>query len=357
MRRAIAVARKGQPQMVHPNPRVGAVIVHKGKIVSEGGHERFGGPHAEVVAIKRLSKIPAGAVLYVTLEPCAHFGKTPPCTDLIIQSGIRRVVIGNRDPHPCVNGRGIGQLRTAGIKVTSGVLDKEVLELNRDFYHWVRTGRPYVVIKIAESLDGKSATPSGQSKWITQTKARRMGRQLRAECDAVLVGSGTVLKDDPGLNAGRRGSASPIKIVLDSRLRTPLRARLFGTRRRPSKVILAISDHASRSAKAKAARKAALLTIRRTGEGRLDWKELLPALGKLGIVRLLVEGGSETIASLLKEKLAQEICFFIAPTIIGGRNSIGAVGGEGPADLRHAVKLKHMRVSMAGRDLMIKGVL
>ena len=231
MKRALNLARKGQG-FVHPNPLVGAVLVKNNKIIGEGAHERFGGPHAEVNAIRRAAQSPAGATLYITLEPCAHTGKTPPCTDLILKSNIKRVVVGAKDPHPLVSGKGLRILRNKGVRVETGVLEKEAAAMNRDFNYWVRRKVPYVIAKVAQSLDGKIATKRGQSQWITGEEARRYGHGLRAASDAILVGVNTILRDDPRLSVrlgkGRGAiNRAPTKVILDSRLRTPLRARIF----------------------------------------------------------------------------------------------------------------------------------
>jgi diaminohydroxyphosphoribosylaminopyrimidine deaminase / 5-amino-6-(5-phosphoribosylamino)uracil reductase len=304
-----------------------------------------------------LKTVPKRSTLYVTLEPCVHFGKTPPCADYVIARGIDRVVIGSKDPNPLVGGKGIARLRQAGIRVVSGVLEEKTDALNKEFNYWIRHQRPYVTVKMAQSLDGKIATPRGQSRWISGRKARALSHRLRARSDAVLVGIGTVLKDDPALTVRGVGKArSPIKIVLDSYLETPPDARLF---REPldAKVLLAACCRAPASRKRILEKKAVVLTIREKRKGFLDCQELMTALGKLGIVSVLAEGGSQAAAGLLKAGVVQEIYWVVAPIIIGGADSPGSVGGVGPRWLRQALKIKKMNCRFIGNDLLIHGVL
>lgn len=357
MRRAVCLARRGLGR-VHPNPLVGAVLVKDNRIIGEGAHERFGGPHAEAVAIGKARVSPRGATLYVTLEPCAHFGKTPPCTDLVLMNKIGKVVIGTTDPNPLVSGRGIRRLKKAGIRVVRNVLVRECDDLNKDFFHWVRTGRPYVTVKAAESLDGKIATWTGDSRWITESRARVFAHGLRAVSDAVLVGAGTVLRDNPRLNVRWpriKRSFHPVRVILDSRLKTPLNARMF-SKTSQGPVILATTQKASRRLREKFAGKAEILTVEERN-GRVDLKALLKRLGRRGFVRVLIEGGGEVIAEAFERRCVNEVYFMIAPKIIGGKNAVSAVGGDGVRFLKNAVPIGKMTARFIGRDLLVHGVI
>ena len=356
MKRALELALAGRGK-AHPNPLVGAVIVKRGKIIGEGAHERFGQSHAEVNAILSSRQDPKGATLYVNLEPCAHFGQTPPCTDLLIESKIQRVVIGMKDPNPFVHGRGIRQLKRAGLEVTCGVLEREAQELNRDFSHWMLRHTPYVIVKAAQSLDGKIATWAGDSKWITEKKSRVLSHELRASSDAILVGVNTILKDNPRLDT-RLASIQryPIKIVLDSFLRTPLSARIFSKKSR-NRVIIVTTSRAGQKQWTRLERKAEVLLVPEKKKGFIDWKMLLRELGERGIVNLLIEGGGEVIGSAIREKIAHELYVFVAPKIIGGRGSVSAVGGEGVRFLKEAAHIRDLKVEPIGRDLLLRGKL
>ncbi|OGX40374.1 MAG: riboflavin biosynthesis protein RibD [Omnitrophica WOR_2 bacterium RIFCSPHIGHO2_02_FULL_68_15] len=346
MRRALELAARGRGR-VHPNPMVGAVVVKGGRVIAEGWHERFGGPHAEAMAIGRLKKIPAGAKLYVTLEPCGHTGKkTPPCAGLILKSGIRNVVVAARDPNPLVNGRGIRRLRRAGVKVTEGVLEREARELNRDFEYWVRHRRPYVTAKIAQSLDGRLIARPGE-RWVTGRDARRLAHRMRAASDAILVGVKTVIRDNPLLSVRLPGTKlAPLKVVLDSRLRTPPRARIFG-KASPGPVLLAVTSKAPRAARRRFGGRAEVLEVRQKG-GRVDLAALLEELAGRGVVHVLIEGGAEVMSDALSRGLVQEVCFFIAPRLIGG---------EAPRVhfLKETLNVKDPRIISAGKDWLVRG--
>lgn len=354
MRRALDLAVMGRGK-AHPNPLVGAVLVKNDRIVGEGAHERFGEAHAEVDAIFSSTKNPKGATLYVSLEPCSHFGKTPPCIDLILASKIRRVVVAMKDPNPLVAGRGIRALKKAGIQVVCGVLESEAQKLNRDFSHWITEKTPYLVIKTAQSLDGKIATKTGDSKWISDKSSRVFSHDLRASCDAVLVGVNTVLKDNPRLDTRLSFiKCNPYKIVLDSYLKTPLNARIFSRKPR-SKVIIVTTSRAPQKKMAKLERKAEVLVIREKKKGYIDWKSLLRVLGEKGIVSILIEGGGEVIGSAIREKVAKEIYVFVAPKIIGGQQSVSSVGGDGIRFLKDVVHLKNFEFHSLGKDLLLHG--
>lgn len=354
MRRAIELARTGVTGRVHPNPRVGAVVVRGGRIVGEGAHERFGGPHAEVRAIEKAKSLVEGSTVYISLEPCPHFGKTPPCTDLLIKSRVKKVVIGAKDPNPKVAGKGLRALKKAGIEIVSGVLEKEAEALNRDFAWWIRTGLPYVVLKSAQSLDGKIATRTGKSRWISGPESRKIGHELRAQADAVLVGVNTLLADNPFLSA-RSGAKvpQPFKIILDSELKTSPRANIFSSVS-PGPVILVVTKRASRERRKQFDGKAQIIETAEKN-GRIDLKDLVKRLGALGIVNILVEGGGETVSGFISEKLAREAYFFLAPILIGGRLAPSSVGGEGVSDLKRAARLKNWSVAKSGADFLIRG--
>lgn len=343
MRDALRQARTASRSQVRPNPTVGAVVVRGGRIVGRGAHLKYGGAHAEVQALLRAGKRARGATLYVTLEPCAHQGKTPPCTDLILRSGIRRVVFGARDPHRLVNGKGQARLLKAGIRLERGVLETECRALNQDWEYWLRTGRPYTILKIARSLDGHSRTGAGRSRWITGPPARRWAHRLRAACDAILVGSKTVRSDDPLLNVRYfRVKKQPLKIVLDSRLAVSPRARIF-SKASPGPVLLAAARGVSAARKRRYAGKAQVLELPPGSDGRLNLDVLFAELGRRGIVSLLVEGGEETFTGVLRRGLARELYVFVAPVVLGS--------GQGlpPAPL------EEISVSAVGRDLVLYG--
>ena len=357
MRRAIALARRGEGR-VHPNPLVGAVLVKAGRIIGEGAHQKFGGLHAEVFAIQKSGQKAKGATLYVTLEPCSHYGKTGPCADLILESGIKKVVIAARDKNPLVNGRGIRKLKKAGVRVVEGVLEKEAAALNRDFNHWVRHKVPYGVIKVAQSLDGKIATKTGESRWITGKEAREFSQTLRASSDAILVGVNTVLKDNPSLSVrnGRKtngSSKTPFKVVLDSFLRTPLNANIFSNKSK-GPVIIAASHRANKNRLSSLRKKAQVLVLPEK-KGRVDLRLLFKELARRGIVKVLIEGGGAAIADILDKRLARELYWFVAPKIIGGKNAVHSVAGEGVGSLQKAVALQSASVRPVGKDFLIHG--
>jgi len=318
MRQALALARKGEGR-VEPNPLVGCVIVRDGRIIGEGYHRRFGGPHAEIEALESCTRNPRGATVYVSLEPCCHHGKTPPCTDALIRAGVARVVTPLRDPNPMVNGAGIRGLRAAGIAVHTGVPADEAAEVLAPFLTRVRLGRPYVIAKWAQSLDGVLVTPRGQSRWISCAASRRRVHQLRARVDAVLVGVGTVVADDPFLTARdvplRRKA---IRVVLDARLRIPVSAKIVATAKATPTLILT-TVHAARTRKARTLiRKGVELVVCKARRGRLALGDCLTHLAERDVTNLLVEGGPTVLNAMLNARLVDEVCMFIAPRLIGG---------------------------------------
>ncbi len=321
MRRALTLARvrKG---LTHPNPTVGCVIVRDGKIVGEGFHQKAGEPHAEVVALKKAGKRAEGSTVYVTLEPCSHYGRTPPCALALIKAKVKRVVVATTDPNPLVSGKGIEMLREAGIEVTLGVLKEEAEKLNEDFFHYITKGVPFVVLKVAQTLDGFIADSRGFSKWITSEESRRYVHLLRCQSDAVLVGVNTVLKDDPLLTVREvYCERQPLRVVLDTRLRIPPNARITDTSAAPTLVFTA-ADNAE---KIKALEKKGVEVIRIPAEGgRIPLRKVLKVLAKREVVQLLVEGGASVFSSFVRENLASKLVVFTAPKVLGsGRKTFG----------------------------------
>lgn len=349
---ALDLARKGLGK-TRPNPAVGALLVKNGRILAKGYHKRAGLPHAEIEALNSAGKAAKGATLYVTLEPCGHFGKTPPCTDRIIKEEVKRVVIAMRDPNPVNCGRGVEKLRKNSISVKCGVLEKEAALLNRVFTTYITQKRPFVTIKAAQSLDGKIATPSGDSKWITNERSRRFVHRLRSRVDAVLVGVNTVIKDDPLLNSRIRGAKrQPVRIILDSRLRTPRTSRIL--KDRSARTIIATTPAAAKRAGRFEDMGVEVGVFRKKRDG-VDLKSLLAFLAGKEISHILVEGGGSVIAGFLKEGLADEMLFFISPRVIGGRNAVTSVEGEGAKSIKESVVLKNIEIKRFGEDVLIRG--
>lgn len=357
---ALRLAAKGRGT-TSPNPMVGAVVVKRGRIIGRGFHLRPGTPHAEILALRQAGKRARGATLYVTLEPCCHLAKrTPPCVPEILRSGVRRVVIAMQDPNPSVKGKGTAALRRAGLSVTLGVARSEAEELNKAYCHWMKTGRPYVTLKAGMTLDGKLATATGESRWITGESSRREVHRLRSSVDAVLIGVGTVLADDPSLTArmGPRLEQSalrqPLRIVVDSRLRTPLKARIVAQQDR-AKTMIAATAAAPAARRSTLHKKGVEILTLPALQGRVSLPALLKQLGRRGIMSLLVEGGGEINAAMLKAKLVDHVCLYMAPLLLGGRNAKGLIGGESPARLASAIRLRQVVTRSAGDDVVVEG--
>jgi diaminohydroxyphosphoribosylaminopyrimidine deaminase/5-amino-6-(5-phosphoribosylamino)uracil reductase len=350
MRRALALARRGLGK-TSPNPAVGAVLVRKGRIVGEGWHKRAGGPHAEVVALRGVNA--RGATLYVTLEPCSTWGRTPPCTDAIIAAGVKRVVVAARDPNPKHNGRGLKMLRGAGIRVEAGLLAGEAAQMNEGFNKWITTGMPLVIAKAGMSLDGKIATRTGDAKWITGEAARREGHRLRAWVDAILVGANTVIRDDPELTVrhGVRGK-QPWRVVVDARGRVSRKAKVFTDAHRGRTLVLTTSL-ATAVWRRYLLRMGINAIVLPHKSGRVDLRAALKALGKRDITSVLVEGGGELHGSLFDARLVDRVALFYAPIVIGGRGAVAAVAGEGVARVGKAVRLRDCRWRRVGKDEML----
>ena len=386
MRRAIELAGRGEGR-TSPNPLVGAVIVKNGKIVGEGYHEAWGGPHAERNALaaaragrteEETAKLLSGAVMYVTLEPCCHYGKTPPCTEAIVKAGIGSVVIGSRDPNPRVAGQGAGCLRAAGIDVEEDFLREECDQLNPVFFHFITVGTPYVALKYAMTADGKIAAVSGRSKWITGEDARDDVQRLRNKYTGIMAGIGTVLKDDPLLTCRMDGGRDPVRIICDSRLRIPADSRICRTAGEVPTIVAAVSPEVSNFSgaafsdpigktrrvreadewKSKKRRLEALgvtvLELPEAAAGGVDLRALMGELGKRNIDSVLLEGGGALNYSVLREGLADKVYVYIAPKLFGGKTAKTPVEGEGVEYPDQAVLLSEPRIRRFGSDLLLE---
>lgn len=353
IRRAMELAERGKG-FVNPNPLVGAVIVRDGQVIGEGWHEYYGGLHAERNALSSCREEVQGATMYVTLEPCCHYGKTPPCTEALITSGIRRVVVGLTDPNPLVAGKGLEALRRAGIEVVSGVEEEILREQNRVFLKYIAQRKPWVVLKTAMTLDGKIAAYSGDSKWVTGEAARQRVHRMRAECMGVVVGGGTVRSDDPLLNCRLDEPVrQPWRIVVDSAASIAFDSQLVRTAR----VYPLLVAHTRRAGEeqlemiAEAGGETLLCGER---DGRVDIADLLRYLGERGVDSLLLEGGGELAFSFLQMQAVDEVAAFVAPKLVGGRTAKTPLEGEGFACMGEAVRLENMSVERVGEDLLIR---
>ena len=353
MQRALALAEKGKG-WTNPNPMVGAVIVKEGRIIGEGYHERCGEGHAEVNAFANATEDPEDAELYVTLEPCSHYGKTPPCADLIIRKRIKRVVIAALDPNPLVSGRGVKKLEEAGIEVVSGLLEEESRKLNEIFMKYIRKKEPFLLLKSAMSLDGKIATVTGESKWISNECSRTHSQSLRNQYMGILVGIQTVLEDDPRLTCRLPGGKSPIRIVADSRLRIPENAKILEEQDRATTILaIGVADEPEKE-KRLLARGIQILKLP-DEKGRVDLTKLFLRLGQEGIDSVLIEGGGSLAGSAVKTGMIDRVITYIAPMILGGREAKSPVEGEGFANLKNALRLEEMEVIPLDGDLAVTG--
>jgi diaminohydroxyphosphoribosylaminopyrimidine deaminase/5-amino-6-(5-phosphoribosylamino)uracil reductase len=350
MQRALTLARRGLGK-TSPNPAVGAVLVRNGRIISEGWHKRAGGPHAEVFALRNAKT--KGADLYVTMEPCSTCGRTPPCTEAIIAAGVKRVVVAARDPNPKHNGRGLTVLHRGGIQVEAGLLADESNALNEAFNKWITTRMPLVTAKAAMSLDGKIATRTGDSKWITSDAARKEAHKLRANVDAIMVGANTVIRDNPQLTLrhGIRGK-QPWRVVVDGRGRTPRNAKLFRDAHRERTIVLTTPTSPAPWRRNISQSGAHVFIVKGNG-GRMDMRAALRVLGKLDITSVLAEGGGELVGSLFDERLVDDVALFCAPIIIGGRDAVTAVAGEGATKVKNSVRLRDCHWRKIGKDEML----
>ncbi len=349
MARALSLAKRGAGR-VGPNPMVGCVVVRGGQVVGEGYHLFDRRDHAEVVALKRAGLQARGADLYVNLEPCSHHGRTPPCADRIVEAGVKRVFMAVQDPNPQVAGSGIERLREAGVEVRVGLLAGESERLNEIFFHYIQRRTPFVLLKLAMTLDGKIATATGSSRWITGQRARDAGHRLRYRYDAILVGVGTILADDPSLDVRWRRRNAIQKIVLDTRLRTPSGAKIFDS---GDSVTLFHGSQAPADRRRELEGKALLVQVEKDGNC-LAWPGLLTELGRRGVTSLLVEGGAKVAASALRMGVVQKVNFFYGPKIVGGRDLCG-VGNLGVDDLASAVRVRDMRLQRLAPDFLVEG--
>jgi diaminohydroxyphosphoribosylaminopyrimidine deaminase/5-amino-6-(5-phosphoribosylamino)uracil reductase len=352
MRMALSLAHRGTGR-VSPNPRVGCVIVDfagRGRVVSRGFHERYGGPHAEANALAAARESVAGMTAYVTLEPCCHTGHTPPCCDALIAAGISRVVMGAADPDPRVSGGGVSRLEAAGVEVIRRVLEDDCAAINRGFFKRVTTGRPWVTLKAAISLDGDVALADGESKWITGAPARRRAHLMRAEADAVLVGSGTVAADDPALTVRETDGRSPIKAIVDKDLVIPPDSRALN-----GGCVIFAGPGADPERAAELERRGARISRLPLDEGgRLPPGKILEALAAMGVNYAMVEGGAGLISSFLSSGEADEVALFVAPKLMGG--GIGLANRLSLASIDDAVAIKDLTVSRVGGDILARGV-
>ncbi|MBW1801562.1 MAG: bifunctional diaminohydroxyphosphoribosylaminopyrimidine deaminase/5-amino-6-(5-phosphoribosylamino)uracil reductase RibD [Deltaproteobacteria bacterium] len=356
MREAIRRARKGLGR-TSPNPAVGAVVVRRGKIIASGYHKRSGGPHAEIEALEKIAgKADAEDTLYVTLEPCNHYGRTPPCTHAIWKSGIKRVVVGMRDPNPEVEGGGCHWLSERGIEVKTGVLESECTQLIENFVKFVSTGRPFVIAKSAMTLDGWTAVSTGDSRWITNEASRRFVHRLRDRVDGIMVGIGTVISDDPSLTArlpyGK--GEDPVRIIVDTHLRIPGDARVMN-HDSASETLVVVGDHVS-SGKITALRKEGVSIMKcPTRGGRIELTALMDILGQASLTSVLLEGGSTLMGAMIRETLIDKFYIFKAPKILGGGDGIPMAAGPGPITMEGCPVLKDIQIRRFNDDVMITG--
>ena len=331
MRLAIELAKKAEGR-TSPNPAVGVVIVKNGKVIGSGYHRLAGLPHAEINALNAAGSAAKGAALYVTLSPCDHFGRTPPCTDAIIKSGIKKVIISMQDPNPVNKGAGLRKLKKNGIEIISGILEDESRSINKPYIKFVTTGLPYITVKVAQSLDGKIATRTGDSKWISGEDSRRYVHDLRSKVDAVMVGAKTVIKDDPALLSTTSRGRQPARIIVSGSSEIPPDAKIFSSGNSP--IIIATSGV--------------------SGKKKMDLLQLLKNLAQKNITHILVEGGGELIAGLVEKDLVDRFLIFVAPKIIGGRSAKTAVEGTGAKFIKDALRFKNMSVIKFKDDILIE---
>ena len=356
MERAISLAKLALGQ-ASPNPAVGAVIVKDGQVIGQGYTQPPGSSHAEIMALKEAGEHARGGVMYVTLEPCCHFGRTPPCTKAIIAAGIQQVHAAMIDPNPQVNGNGLKEMEKAGIKTFLGEHADDASEIIESYVKFITTGRPFVTIKFAMSLDGKIATKSGDSKWISSDESRRYVHFMRYTIDAVMVGVNTVLIDDPQLTSrcnvwGGVTKKQPLRVIVDAAGRTPVAAKIFNE---PGRVLMALGEKVSPTQKKAYAKLGAEILELPSKRGLIDLDKLLLALGQKQITSILVEGGATLLGSLLDRNLVDKVTVFIAPIIIGGEKARTAIGGKGADKVVNSLKLEHVKTKRSDSDMMITG--
>lgn len=351
MKLALEEAKKGSG-WVNPNPMVGAVIVKDGQVISKGFHKKYGDLHAERNALTSCSQNPKGAAMYVTLEPCCHYGKTPPCTEAIIENGIAEVVVGSKDPNPLVAGKGIDILRSHGIQVTTGVLEEECNSLNEVFFHYILQKTPYIVMKFAMTLDGKTATATGKSRWITSEAAREHVHRLRHQYSAIMVGVGTVLADDPLLTCRLPDCKNPVRVICDTHLRIPMESQIVKTARAVKTYIATCCPDNDKGDRLRGSG-CDVISVSKNGD-HINLKELMTLLGNLNIDSVLLEGGAALHASALEEGIVNKVCAYIAPKIFGGTAAKTAVGGRGADSPDEAYALKNRSIKLLGDDILLE---
>lgn len=354
MARALEEARRGLGR-TSPNPAVGAVLVRDGQVLAVGHHAKAGTDHAEVAALRQVGFRADGATLYSTLEPCNHHGRTGPCTEAILKAGITRVVVGALDPNPLVSGAGVRRLQRGGVEVLTGVLEDRCRTLNEAYNHAIVHKAPFVVLKLAVSLDGRVATRTGDSQWITSEAARARGRALRNELDAILVGVGTVLADDPSLTTRLPGGRDPLRVIVDSTLKTPPQAQVVQTAREvPTLILTTRAADAQRRARLEGAG-VSVVPVKKTRAGHVDLGAALAALAAREINGLLVEGGPTVAGAFVDARLVHKVVAFVAPVLIGGADAKSALGGLGARRLEDALRLVDPVVEEVGGDVCISG--
>lgn len=350
-----SLARRGI-STVSPNPMVGAIIVKANKVLATGWHRKFGLAHAEVEALKKAGAKAKGATLYVNLEPCYHYGKTPPCVDAIIQSGIKRVVIAQKDPNSLTNGKSIKKLKKSGIAVSVGVLNLQAIALNEAFNKYIATQKPFIVAKIAQTIDGKIACTNGQSKWITSKATRSFAKSKRSGFDAIVCGINTILKDDPVLNPDK-GKERYAKIIVDSTLRIPRNARVFSDRKRYP-CLVATTDKASKEKIKQLNEKEGIeVIVVKQKDGKVSLKALLKILAKKEFASILIEGGAHLIGSALKEDLVDKMNIYISPKIVGDQSALSSIIGLNTLNINRSLSLKKLKVASIGADIFVEGYL
>ena len=352
MRRALELAEKGRFR-VHPNPMVGCLVVKGNRVVGEGFHSRYGGPHAEVKALKMAGLKARGATLYVNLEPCHHWGKTPPCTPLLSEKGIKKVIVSHKDPNPKVAGKGLQWLKSQKIKVEVGCLSSNALKLNRPFEKWISQKRAWVIYKSAMSLDGKTATPNGESKWISSQTSRQWVHQKRGQTEAVLIGVGTLLRDDPHLTSHHKGN-DPKIIILDPHLKIKATHRVV--KKSADRLILVTSPQISPDKRKKFSDLGVQIILERPKRNVFKIKNILKKLSKMDINQILMEGGGSTAWNFFKEKCVDELAVFVSPRILGGSQAHSPVDGKGVGKVRQSFSIQNMSVKKSGVDILVQGL-
>ena len=352
---ALELAEKGRGN-VEPNPMVGAVLVKDGGIVGRGYHQVFGGAHAEINAIKEGGTNCRGAALYISMEPCAHYGKTAPCVDAIIKAGIKKVVTAVFDPNPITSGKGIQKLKGAGIEVVMGVMETQARRLNAPFFKLMQQGLPYITVKWAMSVDGKIATRTGESKWITSEESRKYVHKIRGQMDGILVGINTVVRDNPLLTCRIEGGQNPKRIVVDSNAVLPINSRLLSTINE-GEIIVAVSKNAQRNRIEKLEQMGCKIVQTEDINDRVDLHELFRRLGEMELTNILVEGGSRVITSVIEDRLADRVMVFVAPIIIGGAGAKSPVLGTGINKISEAAEIDEIEIKRFSNDIVIEGTL